>query len=100
MFKTANDVAKITKESLDKRAREFIMNNLGPIIIKRAEEGRTDASTDLLKSGMDYLMACNVGPRVKEILENEFDYVAEFFNASNYNDETATITVKWGYAIK
>lgn len=100
MIKKAHEVANTTVAALDKKAREFIMNKFGPIIIKRAEEGRIDASVELVKSGMDYFMACNVGPRIKEILENEFDYVAEFHSTSNHYDETATIVVKWGYAIK
>jgi hypothetical protein len=99
-MKKASEVAEITKESLDKKAREFIMNKLGPIIIKRAEEGRVDASIDLVKAGMDYLMASNVGPRIKEILENEFDYTAEYSYYSDYRESSAEIKVSWGHAIK
>ena len=100
MIQKANEVAKITDNSIDKRAREFIVNTFGPIIIKRAEEGRKDASVDLIKSGMDYSIACMVGAKIKSILENEFDYVVEFINSSNHCDETAFICAQWGYALK
>lgn len=100
MMKSANEIAKITETAIDKRAREFIMNTFAPIIIKRAEEGRKDASVDLIKSGMDYSMACMVGAKIKSILENEFDYVVEFINGSNHYDETAYICAQWGYALK
>ena len=99
-MKNANEIAKITEAAIDKRAREFIVDTFAPIIIKRAEEGREDASVDLLKKGMDYPMACMVGPKIKAILENEFDYVVEFINGSNHYDETAYICAKWGYAVK
>ena len=65
-----------------------------------SEEGRKDASVDLIKSGMDYSIACMVGAKIKSILENEFDYVVEFINSSNHYDETAFICAQWGYALK
>ena len=100
MMKNANEVAKITTQAIDKKAREFIVNTVAPIIIKRAEEGKENVSIDLLKNSLDYETACRIGPKVKEILENEFDYVVDFTKYSSYQGEDAYLIIKWGYAIK
>lgn len=99
-MKNANDIAKITTQVIDKKARDFILNKVGPIIIKRAEEGKENATVDLLKNSFDYETACRIGPKIKAILENELDFVVEFINYSSYQGEDAYLIIKWGYAIK
>lgn len=99
-MKNANEIAKITAVALDKQARDFILNKVAPIIINGAEEGKENITIDLLKNSLDYETACRIGPRIKAILENEFDYVVEFINYSSYQGEDAYLIIKWGYAIK
>ena len=98
MIKKAHELANITTAALDKKAREFIVNTAGPVIIKAAEEGKDSAHVDLLKN-FNMTGSERIGPIVAKILSNEFDYIAKFETVSSYQEESAYITVKWGYAI-
>ena len=98
MIKKAHEIANITAASLDKKAREFIVNTAGPVIIQAAEEGRDSAYIDLLEN-FDMIESGRVGPIVAKILGNEFDYNAKFETISTYQEESAYVTVKWGHAL-
>ena len=98
MIKKAHELANITVAALDKKAREFIVNTAGPVIIKAAEEGRDSVHVDLLKN-FNMTESERVGPIIAKILGNEFDYNAKFETISTYQEESAYITVKWGHAI-
>ena len=98
MIKKAHEVANTTVAALDKKAREFIINTAGPVIIKAAEEGRSSAYVDLLKK-FNMTESERVGPIIAKILSNEFDYNAKFETVSTYQEESAYITVKWDHAI-
>ena len=98
MIKKAHEIANITEASLDKKAREFIVNTAGPVIIQAAEEGRDSAYIDLLEN-FDMIESGRVGPIVAKILGNEFDYNAKFETISTYQEESAYVTVKWGHAL-
>lgn len=98
MIKKAHEIANITTAALDKKAREFIVNNAGPVIIKAAEEGKDSVYVDLLKK-FNMAESERVGPIIAKILGNEFDYNAKFETISTYQEESAYVTVKWGHAI-
>ena len=98
MIKKAHEVANTTIAALDKKAREFIISDAGPVIIKAAEEGRDSTYIDLSKK-FNMAESERVGPIIAKILSNEFDYDAKFETICNYQEESAYITVKWGHAI-
>ena len=98
MIKKAHEIGNITVAALDTKAREFIVNTAGPVIIKAAEEGRDSEHGDLLKN-FNMTESERVGPIVAKILSNEFDYNAKFQTVSTYQEESAYVTVKWGHAI-
>lgn len=98
MIKKAHEVANITIVVLDKKAREFIVNTAGPVIIKAAEDGRDSAYIDLLEK-FNMTESERVGPIIAKILSNEFDYNAKFETISTYQEESAYVTVKWDHAI-
>ena len=99
MMKKANEIAKITKESLDKKARDYLFNKGAGLIIKAAEEGK-DSVTLRLPTGFTIEECNRIGPEIVRILENEFDYVAEYSCYADYREHSADIKVSWGYAIK
>ena len=98
MIKKAHEIANITVAYLDRKAREFIVNTAGPVIIKAAEEGKDSVRIKLLKS-FDITESVRVGPIIAKILSNEFDFNAKFETISTYQEESAYITVKWSHAI-
>ena len=88
-MKNANEAAKITAVAINKQARDFIANKVAPAIINRAEESKGNIAINLLKNSLDYETACRIGPKIKAILENEFDYIVDFTNYSSYQEEDA-----------
>ena len=98
MIKKAHEVANTTVAALDKKAREFIMNIAGPVIIKAAEEGRDSVYVDLLEK-FNMTESERRGPIIAKILGVEFDYNAKFETVSSYQEEAAYLTVKWSHAI-
>ena len=72
----------------------FRSNTGAGLIIKAAEAGKDHVTLRL---------PCNFNKeecdRIVKILENEFDYVAEYSCYADYRETSATITVKWGHAI-
>ena len=69
------------------------------MIIKAAEDGK-DSVTLRLPSGFSKEECDRIGPEIVRILENEFDYTAEYSCYSDYRELSADIKVGWGYAIK
>ena len=98
MIKKAHEVANTTVAALDKKAREFIVNTAGPLIVKAAEEGRDSIHVDLLKN-FNMTESEKVGPVIAKILRNEFDYNAKFEIMSTYQEESAQVIIKWSHAI-
>ena len=98
-MKKASEVAEITKEANKKRARAYLINEGAGLIIKAAEAGK-DHVTLKLPSDFNKEECDVIGPEIARILENEFDYTAEYNCYADYRETSATIKVKWGHAIK
>ena len=99
MMKNANEVAKITKESLDKRAREYLINSGAGLIIRAAEDGK-DHVTWKLPANLSKDECDRIGPEIVRILQDEFDYTAKYSCYADYREVSASIEIKWGHAIK
>ena len=98
-MKNASEVAKITKESLEKKAREFIMNKAGSKIIEAARNGKDSVYVELLKD-FEYEESILVAKELIKILENELDYLAKHHHYSNYQGVDSYLEIMWGHAIK
>lgn len=98
MIKNADEIAKITKESLNKKARDYLLNTGAGLIIKAAEAGK-DHVTLRLPCNFNKEECDRIGPEIVRILQDEFDYTAKYSCYADYRETSATITVKWGHAL-